>query len=115
MLARITAAIARTKGDFCAVEMVESDGAQMVRDFTLTSGSGIQQRQIVQSLKRLAGVIIVQISDRVLQLHRGGKIEVHNKFLLDNGEVLAMAKRIRSQIAIQAFPSGATTRLATPV
>ncbi len=91
MLARITAAIARTNGDFRAVEMVESDGDQMVRDFTLTSGSGIQQRRIVQALKRLAGVTIVQISDRVLQLHRGGKIEVQNKFLLDNGEVLAMA------------------------
>ena len=91
MLARITAAIARTNGDFRAVEMVESDGAQMVRDFTLTSGSDIQQRRIVQALKRLAGVTIVQISDRVLQLHRGGKIEVQNKFSLDNGEVLAMA------------------------
>jgi malate dehydrogenase (oxaloacetate-decarboxylating) len=91
MLARITAAIARTNGDFRAVEMVESDDAQMVRDFTLTSGSDIQQRRMVQALKRLAGVTIVQVSDRVLQLHRGGKIEVQNRFSLDNGEVLAMA------------------------
>ena len=67
----------------------------MVRDFTLTSGSDIQQRRIVQALKRLAGVTIVQISDRILQLHRGGKIEVQNKFSLDKGEVLAMAYTLR--------------------
>ena len=91
MLARITAAIARAKGDFRAVEMVESDRAHMVRDFTLAVGSDSQQRRIVQALKRLAGVTIVQIFNRTLQLHRGGKIEVQNKFPLDNGEVLAMA------------------------
>lgn len=91
MLARITAAIARAKGDFRAVEMVESDGTRMVRDFTLASGDESQQRRIVQALKRLRGVTVVRIFDRILQLHRGGKIEVQNKFPLDNGEVLSMA------------------------
>jgi malate dehydrogenase (oxaloacetate-decarboxylating) len=91
MLARITAAIARARGDFRSVEMVESDGTNMVRDFTLAVGSESLQRAIVQALKRISGVTIVQISNRTLQLHRGGKIEVQNKFPLDNGEVLAMA------------------------
>jgi malate dehydrogenase (oxaloacetate-decarboxylating) len=91
MLARITAAIARARGDLRSVEMVESDGTKMVRDFTLAVGSESLQRAIVQALKRISGVTIVQISNRTLQLHRGGKIEVQNKFPLDNGEVLAMA------------------------
>jgi malate dehydrogenase (oxaloacetate-decarboxylating) len=91
MLARITTAIARAKGDFRSVEMVESDGTHMVRDFTLASGSESLQRAIVQALKRVSGVTVIKISNRILQLRRGGKIEVQNKFPLDNGEVLAMA------------------------
>jgi hypothetical protein len=119
MLARITAAIARAKGDFRSVEMVESDGAQMVRDFTLAVGRESPQRAIVQALKRVSGVTIVQISNRTLQLPRGGKIEVQNKFPLDNGEVLAMAsgespmqsKKPRFKLA---SPGASSHRAGTP-
>ena len=52
------------------------------------SGHG---QQIVNRLKHLAGVRVVNISDRTFLMHLGGKIEIHNKVPIATRDDLSMA------------------------
>ena len=51
----------------------------------------VHGQQIVDRLKTLAGVRIVNISDRTFLMHLGGKIEIHNKVPIRTRDDLSMA------------------------
>jgi malate dehydrogenase (oxaloacetate-decarboxylating) len=91
MFARIVNTIGKHGGDLGAVDIVTPDAKVMTRDITVRARDGAHQDEIASSLRRLAKVKVVNVSDRVFLLHLGGKISVQNKLPLTTRDMLSMA------------------------
>jgi malate dehydrogenase (oxaloacetate-decarboxylating) len=91
MLGRVAMAIGDAGGDIGAVDLVESGRDRIVRDITISSRDSDHSLQIVNRLKHLGGVRIVNTSDRTFLMHLGGKIEIHNKVPIRTRDDLSMA------------------------
>jgi malate dehydrogenase (oxaloacetate-decarboxylating) len=91
MLGRVAMAIGDAGGDIGAVDLVESTRDRIVRDITISSRDSGHGQQIVNRLKHLAGVRVVNTSDRTFLMHLGGKIEIHNKVPIRTRDDLSMA------------------------
>jgi malate dehydrogenase (oxaloacetate-decarboxylating) len=91
MFARIVSTIGKLGGDLGAVDIVSPDAKSITRDITVRARDEAHQDQIVSAVRRLAGVKIVNVSDRVFLLHLGGKIGVQNKVPLTTRDTLSMA------------------------
>src|SRR5262249_51969066 len=79
MLGRVAMAMGDAGGDIGAVDLVESGRDRIVRDITISSRDSGHSQQIVNRLRHLGGVRVVNASDRTFLMHLGGKIEIHNK------------------------------------
>jgi malate dehydrogenase (oxaloacetate-decarboxylating) len=90
MLGRVAMAIGDAGGDIGAVDLVESGRDRIVRDITISSRDSDHSLQIVNRLKHLGGVRIVNTSDRTFLMHLGGKIEIHNKVPIRTRDDLSM-------------------------
>jgi malate dehydrogenase (oxaloacetate-decarboxylating) len=91
MLGRVAMAIGDAGGDIGAVDLVESTRDRIVRDITISSRDSTHGQQIVNRLKHLSGVRVVNTSDRTFLMHLGGKIEIHNKVPIRTRDDLSMA------------------------
>ncbi len=91
MFARIVSGIGRCGGDLGAVDIVTPDAKQMTRDISVRARDAAHQEEIVATVRRIAGVKVINVSDRVFLLHLGGKICVHNKLALTTRDALSMA------------------------
>jgi malate dehydrogenase (oxaloacetate-decarboxylating) len=91
MLGRVASAIGGAGGDIGAVDLVESQRDRVVRDITIKARDSHHGQQMVNRLKHVAGVRIVNISDRTFLMHLGGKIEVRNKVPIRTRDDLSMA------------------------
>jgi malate dehydrogenase (oxaloacetate-decarboxylating) len=91
MLGRVAMAIGEAGGDIGAVDLVESTRDRIVRDMTINARDSDHGQQIVGRLRRLAGVRVVNISDRTFLMHLGGKIEVRGKVPIRTRDDLSMA------------------------
>jgi malate dehydrogenase (oxaloacetate-decarboxylating) len=91
MLASISQAIASVGGNISAVDIMEKTRATTMITVTVDASSTEHGDRIVTVVKSLPDVKISSTSDRVMQLHRGGKIRVESKISLDRQSDLAMA------------------------
>jgi len=91
MLARILSTVGKHGGDIGAVDIAGSDTKSMTRDITVRPRDAAHQEEIQASVRRLPGVKIVNVSDRVFLLHLGGKIAIQNKVPLVTRDALSMA------------------------
>ena len=91
MFARVVSTIGAHGGDLGAVDIVAPDAKLMTRDITVRARDGAHQEELVSSLRRLANVKVVNVSDRVFLLHLGGKLEIRNKVPLTTRDTLSMA------------------------
>jgi malate dehydrogenase (oxaloacetate-decarboxylating) len=91
MLGRVASAIGEADGDIGAVDLVESGRDRVLRDLTVKARHSEHGQEIVNRLRRLPGVRVVNVSDRTFLLHLGGKIEIHNKVPIRNRDDLSMA------------------------
>jgi malate dehydrogenase (oxaloacetate-decarboxylating) len=91
MLARIVGAIGKEGGDIGAVDIVASDAKGMTRDITVRPRDAAHQEHIIERVRRLSGVRVINVSDRVFLLHLGGKIAIQNKVPLVTRDALSMA------------------------
>src|SRR5467141_2055032 len=112
MLGRVAMAIGNAGGDIGAVDLVESGRDRIIRDITINARDSVHGMQIVSRLKQLAGVRVVNISDRTFLMHLGGKIEVRSKVPIRSRDDLSMAYTpgvARVCLAIKDDPSRAFT------
>ena len=110
MLARIVSAVGKEGGDIGAVDIVASDTKAMTRDITVRPRDADHQEHIIAKVRRLPGVKLINVSDRVFLLHLGGKIAIQNKVPLVTRDALSMAYTpgvARVCQAIAAHPSKA--------
>ncbi|MEG4075186.1 malic enzyme-like NAD(P)-binding protein [Microcoleus sp. Pol14C2] len=91
MLARVTSAIASVGGNFGQIDLIEQTRATTVRDITVDASSLEHNEEIVQAVKGLPDIRVIDVYDRTFNLHRGGKISVVSKISLKRQSDLAMA------------------------
>ena len=91
MLAKILNVIADEKGDPGAVDVVRVEGNYKIRDITVSARDENHADTIVQAIKKIEGIKVRNVSDRVFLLHLGGKIHIQNKVPVDTRDALSMA------------------------
>ncbi|TVQ20493.1 MAG: NAD-dependent malic enzyme [Leptolyngbya sp. DLM2.Bin15] len=91
MLANVTQAIAQAGGNIGQIDLVEQTRKVIVRDITVDASSSEHAEVIVNAVRALTDIVVLDVYDRTFALHRGGKIEVRSKLSLKNQGDLAMA------------------------
>lgn len=90
-LGELTLAIGRAGGDIGAIDIVTVGNNYIIRDITVSGVSSAHGEQIVETVKDVDGVELLQVSDPTFLMHLGGKIEVVSKVPLKTRADLSMA------------------------
>ena len=92
-LGKLTAAIAETGGALQSVDLVPGAGAEgkRVREFTIDARDQSHWETILRAIGSTRGARVLDYVDRTMAMHRGGKIEQHNKYPLKTRDDLSMA------------------------
>src|SRR5918993_600945 len=90
-LGELTIAIGRAGGDIGAIDIVNVGNDYIIRDITVSSISSTHGEQIVEAVRDVDGVELLQVSDPTFLMHLGGKIEVTSKIPLKTRSDLSMA------------------------
>ncbi len=91
MLGRVISTIGKMGGDTGAVDLVTASRERVIRDITVNTRDEDHGDSIIQAVKRIEGVKVVNVSDRTFLMHLGGKIEIANKSPLKTRSDLSMA------------------------
>ena len=112
MLGKVTSAIGKAGGDIGAIDLVEAGKSTVTRDISFKAGDEKHGTQIVEKIRQVDGVKVVNVSDRTFLMHLGGKIEVKGKIPVKTRDDLSMAYTpgvARVCMAIHADPEKAYT------
>jgi malate dehydrogenase (oxaloacetate-decarboxylating) len=90
MLGRVASAIGDAGGDIGAVDLVEPGHDRIIRDLTVKARDSVHGQEIVNRLRRVPGIRVINVSDRTFLLHLGGKIEIQNKVPIRTRDDLSM-------------------------
>jgi malate dehydrogenase (oxaloacetate-decarboxylating) len=73
-LGRVATAIGATDGAIGSIEVIEAGQANAVRDVIVDCTGPDAAADIVQALEALGNVKLLEVTDRTLELHKGGKL-----------------------------------------
>ncbi len=92
-LGKLTAAIAEANGGLQSVDLVPGAGGEgkRVREFTIDARDEAHWEQILRAIGSMRGARVLSYTDRTFEMHRKGKIEIHNKYPLKTRDDLSMA------------------------
>src|SRR6476619_75340 len=92
-LGKLTAAIAEAGGQLQGVDLVPGAGSEgkRVREFTIDAQDRPHWERILRAIGSTRGARVLDYVDRTMQMHRGGKISVENKYPLKTRDDLSMA------------------------
>ncbi|MEF3301610.1 NAD-dependent malic enzyme [Paenibacillus sp. GYB003] len=85
----IVAAIADEGGDLVAIDVIQTKQELSIRDLTVNVADTLDTAKIVDKVKSLKGVTLVNVSDRTFLMHLGGKIETKLKVPIQNRDDLS--------------------------
>ncbi|MDM9384930.1 malic enzyme-like NAD(P)-binding protein [Chlorogloeopsis sp. ULAP01] len=91
MLANITQAISNNGGNFGQIDLIEQTRHISIREITVDAASTEHAEAIVQAVKALPDIKVLNVYDRTFNLHRGGKISIASRIPLKTVSDLAMA------------------------
>src|SRR4030042_253421 len=91
MLGKVTSAIGRTGGDIGSVDIVGFKKGITIREIIISVADILMGQKVVEEIKRIKGVTVLNVTDRTFMVHQGGKIEIKNKIPLNTREDLSMA------------------------
>ncbi|MFL0648928.1 malic enzyme-like NAD(P)-binding protein [Cylindrospermopsis raciborskii UAM/DH-BiRr] len=91
MLASVTQAIALTGGNIGQIDLIEQNRHNSIRDITVDAASGEHGETIVNSVKELTDIQVINVYDRTFNLHEGGKISIASRIPIKTVSDLAMA------------------------
>lgn len=91
MLANVTQAIASQGGNLGQIGLIERTRQITLREITIDASSTEHAEKIVQAVRALPEIQVIDVYDRTFNLHRGGKISIESKIPLKNQADLAMA------------------------
>ncbi len=90
-LSRITSALSVAEGYLGAVDIVDVSKGYITRDITVQAYGVEHGEKVVDAVRQIEGVEVVNVSDRTFLLHLGGKIEVRAKSPIKNRDDLSRA------------------------
>lgn len=90
MLGKVTTAIGEAGGDIRGVDIAGFGKGTIIRDISVYARDEAHCREIIETLKRVRGIKIVNVSDRTFLVHLGGKIEIHTRIPIKTRDDLAM-------------------------
>jgi malate dehydrogenase (oxaloacetate-decarboxylating) len=101
---RLADAIGEAGGLLGAIDLVRVEAGTKVRDVTVLASDAHHMDRIADAVRNVAGIEVVNVSDRTFLMHLGGKIEVVSKTPLRTRDDLSMAytpgvARVSSAIA----------------
>jgi malate dehydrogenase (oxaloacetate-decarboxylating) len=91
MFASVTQAIASNGGNIGQIDLIEQSRAVSTRDVTVDASSTEHAETIIEAIKTLPDIKLVNVYDRTFNLHRGGKISICSRIELKSVSDLAMA------------------------
>ena len=91
MLASVTHAIATNGGNLGQIDLIDQTRQISTRDITVDATSSEHAETIVQAIKALTNIKVIDVYDRTFNLHRGGKISIQSRIPLKSLADLAMA------------------------
>ncbi len=91
MLGKVASAIGEAGGVIGAIDLVQVEGQHMIRDITVDTGDPEDWPRLTAAVDAVAGARVLDSTDRTLQMHVGGKIELQNKHALKTRDELSMA------------------------
>lgn len=91
MFANLTHAIANSGGNLGQIDLIEQTRQISIRDITVDAASSEHAEIIVQAVKALPDIKVINVYDRTFNLHRGGKISIGSKIAIKSLADLAMA------------------------
>jgi len=91
MLASVTQAIASVGGNLGQIDLIEQTRQISIRELTVDASSSEHEEKIVQAVKTLPDVTVLEVYDRTFNLHRSGKITVNSKIPIKSQADLSMA------------------------
>ncbi len=91
MLGKVTSAIGKGGGDIGAIDLVEVGKSTITRDLTFKARDERHAQQVVERIRAVDGVRVINASDRTFLMHLGGKIEVRGKVPVKTRDDLSMA------------------------
>ena len=89
--ARLATAIGEAGGDLGAIDIVRVTRATKVRDVTVNARDDQHAQALVEFVRAVPGVEVLQVSDRTFLTHLGGKFEIQSKVALKTRDDLSMA------------------------
>jgi malate dehydrogenase (oxaloacetate-decarboxylating) len=90
VLERVRAALGDAGAKVMAVDRIEGHGDRVVREVTLRARDTEHFPELVSAAGSIDGVVVLSTSDRVLDLHAGGKISIQTKVPVRTREDLAL-------------------------
>lgn len=84
----VATAIGKAGGDIISIDVIRSGQDKSVRDITIQSAEQVEEA-VVEALRQLQGIRIINISDRTFLAHLGGKISVSPKLPIKNRDDLS--------------------------
>ncbi|NJL81353.1 MAG: NAD-dependent malic enzyme [Richelia sp. SM2_1_7] len=91
MFASVTNAIAASGGNLGQIDLIEQSRQVSIRDITVDAASTEHADNIIQAVKALPVIKVINVYDRTFDLHRGGKISITSRIQLKSISDLAMA------------------------
>lgn len=91
MLGKVTSLIGEIGGDIGAIDIHGFEKDAIVRDITVKVRDQEHGESLVNQIKAIEGIEVVNVSDRTFLMHLGGKIRVTNKVPLTTRDDLSMA------------------------
>ena len=82
-LGRVATAVGNAGGNITDLHLVSYGVEYNTRDLTLFIDDEAQLQEVLAEIGKVDGVIISEIIDPVLEMHRGGKIQVKSRVALD--------------------------------
>ena len=89
-VSELTAIIEQAGGSVTAVDVNHSDAERVRVDLTCACTNSDHAGQIVESLKKVEGVVVGKVSDRTFLAHLGGKLTIESKLPIRNRDDLSL-------------------------
>jgi malate dehydrogenase (oxaloacetate-decarboxylating) len=90
MLGKVTLAIGKAGGDIGAIDIAGFGKGTIIRDVAVDVSDVETGQKVVEGVKKVRGVRVLNVTDRTFRIHQRGKIEVKNKIPLNTREDLSM-------------------------
>ncbi|GGH86198.1 malate dehydrogenase (oxaloacetate-decarboxylating) [Pullulanibacillus pueri] len=84
----VASVIGKAGGDIISIDVITSSGESSIRDITIEVGDN-EEQQVLDNLKAIDGIKVINVSDRTFLSHLGGKVSVESKIPIKNRDDLS--------------------------